>query len=1163
MIGDNWPRLLHNDGCHGPTNCPGHFAMPLKSSSQNMTHMRTKAFAALVAALLFALFCVHVGAQRNTGGTQKSDRTKHVIVRPGADTAQGSRVTITSDDSLKDYSAYRSGDRFVVVLPKSSASAVARGAGKGYSDVQVQQRGSDVVVSYRIAPGAKPSITQKFNRLEVVFNVPGGAQANASADANAGKTPTQTPPTDKNQATQNPSAGQSAASQNTATNAVNDRRAAQPAGNDGQTTAGTTPATTSPVVTTPPVGTNTQPTDAGQPLPEGSQPPQTAPTPAPTADASQQVAQNQPRGTIAPITNTSAPSQGGFSLGTFLYNNWAVALIIALVVVGFGLIVAARRTETEAAPPSPEKSKKDAALEEARASLLEAASAATTLNVAESKTVAETEAVTVPVVPAAVETEEAKDEETWDEELAIVGEPETETPAVEASTVETPTVEESTVETPSVEESTVETPVEAATVETSTVETPAVGETAVDESVAEETTAIEPAFVESAVEEVAVESAPVVAEAAKGLDAVSNEDAVSTETVSSATEIAPATEASVKGIALAGALEQENVQDEARRLLEGESYNGAVIGTSDQMARQLIAAELLSALSGRNYERRERARVAFIEYGYFDEKVRDLSEAEAPAERAAAARSLAIVGDRAATPHLIAALGDESVDVRRASVEALGDLRDPAAVVLLEALLERERQERIRIPPRIIRNAIEFCREAAQAPPAPQAPTVEPTSEAVGVSEEETTPVVETAPSFVEEAHALVDETRAAGETEVVGETQIVADEPQAVAEHQAAETGLQPFEESESVVEQTQSTAAEVATFADFIEPSVAEVEQPAPDSEASEATSGGAQIVPFGEGDSVEHAPDADEWIDFNVTAQPFGEPTAVAESSESDFETSSGETLTADITPSEVAPTFEEEVAPAFEEERGVEPAAEGVEKSVEQVADEESFETSRGIEAASVVETATPAGVAEKGVVPFDEHSTVPASIQQGIASRDASHRAAAIGELSHVDSDEAFQQICSAFDDEAKEVRSAAARALYELRDDRAESFTRALREAAPERRRQIGSAISSSGLASEAISQLTGESREKTYEAFSLLFLMAKAGEVHPLIRAIEGHPNNEVRLAVVKLLALSGQKEILPAFRRLAVRGSLPTEVRSAVMEAIYQISSSQPSAA
>src|SRR5205085_5462029 len=102
------------------------------------------------------------------------------------------------------------------------------------------------------------------------------------------------------------------------------------------------------------------------------------------------------------------------------------------------------------------------------------------------------------------------------------------------------------------------------------------------------------------------------------------------------------------------------------------------------------------------------------------------------------------------------------------------------------------------------------------------------------------------------------------------------------------------------------------------------------------------------------------------------------------------------------------------------------------------------------------TAPLPGMQEKGVVPFNENSTVPAVIQQRLTSRDASVRASAITELSRVDSDEAFQQICSAFDDEAKEVRSAAARALYELRTDRADSFTRALREADAERRRNVG-----------------------------------------------------------------------------------------------------------
>jgi hypothetical protein len=201
------------------------------------------------------------------------------------------------------------------------------------------------------------------------------------------------------------------------------------------------------------------------------------------------------------------------------------------------------------------------------------------------------------------------------------------------------------------------------------------------------------------------------------------------------------------------------------------------------------------------------------------------------------------------------------------------------------------------------------------------------------------------------------------------------------------------------------------------------------------------------------------------------------------------------------------------------------------------------------------------VAERGLAPSDEDfSSVPGGILRRLGSESADERAVAVTDLARVGGDDAFREISAAFDDPSSRVRDAAARALFDLHDDHAASFTRALREAPPERRRKIGSALATSGLASQAISHLMGESREKTYDAFSLLFLMSKAGEVQPLMRAIEEHPNSEVRLAVVKLLALSGQQDILPAFRRLAVRGSLPTEVRSAVMEAIYQISSQSP---
>ena len=68
---------------------------------------------------------------------------------------------------------------------------------------------------------------------------------------------------------------------------------------------------------------------------------------------------------------------------------------------------------------------------------------------------------------------------------------------------------------------------------------------------------------------------------------------------------------------------------------------------------------------------------------------------------------------------------------------------------------------------------------------------------------------------------------------------------------------------------------------------------------------------------------------------------------------------------------------------------------------------------------------------------------------------------------------------------------------------------------------------------------------------------MAKAGEVEILLQTIENHPDASVQLSVVKLLTFCNQPEVIPAFRGLAIRGALPTEVRSALMEAIYLISS------
>jgi len=156
------------------------------------------------------------------------------------------------------------------------------------------------------------------------------------------------------------------------------------------------------------------------------------------------------------------------------------------------------------------------------------------------------------------------------------------------------------------------------------------------------------------------------------------------------------------------------VAEQVKHVMAGEAYDPGLIGSDDRETRQLVGAELLSALVGRNLQRRERARAAFMNHGYFDDATRDLRIADAPVERAAAARRLSFVHDREATPHLIAALEDSAPEVRRTAVEALMDLRDPAAIGPLNSLMQTETDRKV--PRTLIKHAIDACATADESP---------------------------------------------------------------------------------------------------------------------------------------------------------------------------------------------------------------------------------------------------------------------------------------------------------------------------------------------------------------------------------------------------------------------------------------------------------------
>lgn len=79
-------------------------------------------------------------------------------------------MTVVSDSALNDYEAFRRGDRFYVKIPLADfSSALPQLRADGFEDVQVQRVGDNVVVSFKLQPGATARVEQRSNRLDVIF----------------------------------------------------------------------------------------------------------------------------------------------------------------------------------------------------------------------------------------------------------------------------------------------------------------------------------------------------------------------------------------------------------------------------------------------------------------------------------------------------------------------------------------------------------------------------------------------------------------------------------------------------------------------------------------------------------------------------------------------------------------------------------------------------------------------------------------------------------------------------------------------------------------------------------------------------------------------------------------------------------------------------------
>jgi HEAT repeat protein len=184
--------------------------------------------------------------------------------------------------------------------------------------------------------------------------------------------------------------------------------------------------------------------------------------------------------------------------------------------------------------------------------------------------------------------------------------------------------------------------------------------------------------------------------------------------------------------------------------------------------------------------------------------------------------------------------------------------------------------------------------------------------------------------------------------------------------------------------------------------------------------------------------------------------------------------------------------------------------------------------------------------------FRVRRSVEALAAMSQANAEPAERAAAVTSLGVIDHESVFAPVIIALADEAREVRAAAARALSRLSFDRADAYVRVIESTDSKTLRAVARACTKAGLASQAISRLASEDRRQAYEAFSLLSLCVKAGEVQSILDTVECHRETEVRLACINLLATSLEPETCEQLVRIAGNGGVPEKVRRAILETV-----------
>lgn len=184
--------------------------------------------------------------------------------------------------------------------------------------------------------------------------------------------------------------------------------------------------------------------------------------------------------------------------------------------------------------------------------------------------------------------------------------------------------------------------------------------------------------------------------------------------------------------------------------------------------------------------------------------------------------------------------------------------------------------------------------------------------------------------------------------------------------------------------------------------------------------------------------------------------------------------------------------------------------------------------------------------------FKTKNSVESLTQIALYDVSANLRSRAAATLADFDHESVFEAVLLACADPSREVRAAAARGLFRLNFDRADAWTRIVETNDEFRIQQAVRAAVEADLVERSFDRLIHEDLKIAYEAFAFTMLVIKSGITEKIFKTLENHQDNNVKTALLHVLAVAKDETMLPNLFDLLDNPQVGLEIKEKADELI-----------